>query len=82
VNTARSDTVSSTEWEGDRLVGQTGRVTVAVEPGHVGEVLLSVQGSAQAYSAISEGEDATIPVNARVVVIEQASSRTLVVAPC
>lgn len=66
----------------DNVTGLTGRVTVAIEPGHVGEVLVSVQGSSQAYSAITEGEEAALPLNARVVVIEQVSARTLLVAPC
>lgn len=64
------------------LTGLTGRVTVPIEPGHTGEVIISVEGSSEAFSAITEGEDSTVAVNSRVVVIEQPSARTVVVARC
>lgn len=66
----------------DMVTGLVGRVSVAITPGHTGEVMLPVRGSTEPYSAITEGESETIPENARVVVIDQVGNRTVVVSKC
>ncbi len=66
----------------EALTGLIGRVSVAIAPGHTGEVMLPVRGSTEPYSAITEQEADTIPENARVVVIDQVGNRTVVVSAC
>jgi hypothetical protein len=63
-----------------RVVGKIGRVTGAVRPGHVGEVIIPVRGSSEAFLARSDhGEP--IPIGARVIVLEYLPPRTVIVSP-
>lgn len=62
------------------MVGKTGRVTGAVGPGLVGEVMLPVRGGVEAFYAYPvDGEQ--IPVGTRVVVVDFDPPRDVYVAP-
>ncbi|HEV2362038.1 MAG TPA: hypothetical protein VGS21_10080 [Acidimicrobiales bacterium] len=61
------------------LVGTIGVVTVPIEPGRAGEVVLAVRGGTEAYRAIA---DEKVRKNARVVVVDLLSGRTVSVTPC
>jgi hypothetical protein len=62
-----------------RVVGKVGRVTAAVTPGKVGEVMIPVRGSSEAFLARTDGSD-TLAVGSRVVVLEYLPPRTVVVS--
>jgi hypothetical protein len=62
-------------------VGRIGRVSVPVSQGVPGEVIIHIRGGSEAYTAYTEGEE-PLAVNTRVVVVEQLSSRTLLVTSC
>lgn len=64
-----------------KVVGKMGRVTGEVGPGLLGEVTIPIRGSSEAFLARSDG-DQTIPVGARVVVLEYLPPRTVIIAPC
>jgi hypothetical protein len=61
------------------LIGSVGRVTVPIEPGRAGEVILPVRGGSEAFAAHA---DEVIAKNARVVVVESLSPRSVIVTPC
>jgi membrane protein implicated in regulation of membrane protease activity len=61
------------------LVGTVGMVTVPIDPGRSGEVILPVRGGTEAFAAYS---DEPIAKNARVVVVECLSGRSVMVTPC
>lgn len=61
------------------LVGTVGLVTVSIMPPRAGEVVLAVRGGTEAYAAVS---DEHIAKNARVVVVDCLSGRTVSVTPC
>jgi hypothetical protein len=62
------------------VVGKIGRVTGAVRPGRVGEVIIPVRGSSEAFLARSDHDEA-IPIGKRVVVLEYLPPRTVIVSP-
>ena len=62
------------------MVGKIGRVTGTVEPGHLGEVMVSVRGGSEAFHAYCSDDD-TLKVGTRVVVVEYFPPRTVVVTP-
>ncbi len=64
---------------GQDLVGTVGMVTVPVEPGRAGEVLLPIRGGTEAFAAHA---DEVIAKHSRVVVVESLSGRTVLVTPC
>jgi hypothetical protein len=61
------------------LSGTVGIVTVPIDPGRPGEVMLPVRGGTEAYAAHS---DESIAKHTRVVVVETLSGRTVFVTPC
>ena len=61
------------------LVGTVGMVTVPIETGRPGEVMLPVRGGTEAFAALS---DQPIAKNSRVVVVECLSARSVLVTPC
>jgi membrane protein implicated in regulation of membrane protease activity len=61
------------------LVGTIGRVTLAITADRSGEVLLPVRGGTESFSAVC---DESVGKNARVVVIDCLSGRTVRVTPC
>lgn len=63
-----------------KVVGKVGRVTGAVRPGRVGEVIIPVRGSSEAFLARSDHGEA-IPVGTRVIVLEYLPPRTVIVSP-
>jgi hypothetical protein len=63
-----------------RVVGKIGRVTGVVRPGKVGEVIIPVRGSSEAFLARSD-HDEVIPVGKRVIVLEYLPPRTVIVSP-
>jgi hypothetical protein len=60
------------------LVGTIGRVTLGITADRPGEVILPVRGGTEAFSAHC---DEPVRKNARVVVIECLSGRTVMVTP-
>ena len=63
----------------DHVVGKVARVTGAIAPGTVGEVMLPVRGGVEAYYAYSaEGE--SIEKGARVLVVDHEPPRTVIVS--
>lgn len=59
-------------------LGAMGSVTVPIPAGGMGEVLVSVRGGSEAFAAWA---DEPIAKNARVVVVECTSARSVVVTP-
>lgn len=67
--------------QGEEAVGKMGRVSVPISKGVPGEVIIQIRGGSEAYTAYTENEEA-LTVNTRVVVVEQLSSRTVLVTSC
>jgi hypothetical protein len=63
------------------MVGKIGRVTGTVEPGHLGEVMVTVRGGSEAFHAYASDGSEKIKVGTRVVVVEYFPPRTVVVTP-
>jgi membrane protein implicated in regulation of membrane protease activity len=63
------------------MIGRIGRVTGAVTPGHLGEVMIAVRGGSEAFNAYGSDPDQTIAKGTRVVVVEYFPPRTVVVSP-
>ncbi|MHB1511310.1 MAG: hypothetical protein ACYCST_13390 [Acidimicrobiales bacterium] len=62
-------------------VGRMGRVSVPISPDVPGEVIIQIRGGSEAYTAYTQSEE-PLAVNTRIVVVEQLSSRTLLVTSC
>ena len=65
----------------EEAVGKMGRVSVPISQGVPGEVIIQIRGGSEAYTAYTESEE-PLAVNTRIVVVEQLSSRTLLVTSC
>jgi hypothetical protein len=65
----------------EEAVGKMGRVSVSISQGVPGEVIIQIRGGSEAYTAYTESEE-PLAVNTRIVVVEQLSSRTLLVTSC
>jgi hypothetical protein len=63
------------------MVGLVGRVTGAVTPGHLGEVMIAVRGGSEAFNAYSSDPAESIGKGTRIVVVEYFPPRTVVVSP-
>jgi hypothetical protein len=63
------------------VIAKVGRVTGRIAPGTLGEVMIPVRGGNEAFNAYAIDADVVIEVGARVVVVEQDSSRTVRVQP-
>jgi hypothetical protein len=63
------------------MLGKIGRVTAAIAPGHVGEVMVPVRGGTEAFNAYASDNSQTIPSGSRVVVVEYFPPRTITVSP-
>jgi hypothetical protein len=63
------------------LAGKTGRLTGAVRPGRIGEVMLAVGNRVEAYYAVAYDGEETIERGAECVVVEShpSLSRTVLV---
>jgi len=64
--------------EGGDVVGLTGRVSVPIPSSGAGEVIISIRGGSEAYTAYTQGGE-TLPQNSRAVIVEQLSPRTVLV---
>jgi hypothetical protein len=63
------------------VIAKVGRVTGRIEPGTLGEVLIPIRGGSEAFNAYAIDAGTVIEVGARVIVVEQDSSRTVRVQP-
>ena len=63
----------------DRMVGKMGRVSGAVGPDRLGEVMVPVRGGTEHFHAYAADVDDEIPKGARIVVVEYHPPRTVVV---
>ena len=61
------------------MIGKMGRVTGTIEPGRIGEVMVSVRGGSEAFHAYSTDTEETIGRGTQVVVVEYFPPRTVVV---
>ncbi len=63
------------------LTGMVGRITVPIDVDTPGEIMISVRGGAEAFTAYTLGGE-TLPKNARAAVVEQTGARTVLVTGC
>jgi hypothetical protein len=63
----------------DRMVGRTGRVSGAIGPERLGEVMVPVRGGTEHFHAYAADPDDEIAKGARIVVVEYFPPRTVVV---
>lgn len=63
------------------VVGKLGRVTAAITPGHLGEVLIEVRQGSERFLARSSDASVTIPKHAQVIVVGSLGARTVEVEP-
>jgi hypothetical protein len=63
-----------------QVIGKVGRVTGAIEPGQMGEVMIPIRGGSEAFYAYATDPDEEIPEGTRVVVVEHEPPRTIVVS--
>ena len=64
-----------------RMIGKVGRVTGAISPGRVGEVMVPVRGGTEHFHAYAADEDDSIARGTRVVVVDYHPPRSVVVTP-
>jgi hypothetical protein len=62
------------------MLGKVGRVTGAIAPGQVGEVMVSVRGGTEAFHAYASDTTESIPSGSRVVIVEYFPPRTVTVS--
>lgn len=67
------------QLDDDEMVGRVGRVTLGITPEHPGEVIVAIRGGTEAFTALC---DEAVAKNARVVIVECLSGRTVSVTPC
>lgn len=58
--------------------GLVGRVSVPIPPDGPGEIIVSIRGGSEAFTAYTQGNE-TLDKNARAVVVEQTGPRTVLV---
>lgn len=63
-----------------QMVGKTGRVTGAIAPGKLGEVMVAMRGGSEAFHAYASDSVETLAPGSRIVVVEYYPPRTVVVA--
>ena len=63
----------------DRMVGKMGRVSSAIKPKVVGEVMVPVRGGTEHFHAYAADDDDHIEKGARIVVVEYHPPRTVIV---
>jgi hypothetical protein len=63
---------------GEGITGMVGRVSVPIPTDGAGEVILSIRGGSEAFTAYTQGDE-SLSKNARVVVVEQTGPRTVMV---
>ena len=60
-----------------QVVAKVGRVTGAIEPGRMGEVMIPIRGGSEAFYAYATDAAEDIPTGTRVVVVEYDPPRTV-----
>jgi hypothetical protein len=60
------------------LIGMTGRISVPVPVGGAGEIIISIRGGSEAFTAYTLGDEA-LPRNARAAVVDKTGARTVLV---
>jgi hypothetical protein len=60
------------------LIGMTGRISVPVPVGGAGEIIISIRGGSEAFTAYTLGAEA-LPRNARAAVVDKTGARTVLV---
>jgi hypothetical protein len=63
------------------VVGKLARVTAAITPEHLGEVVIEVRAGTERFLARAVDKDQTIPKHTRVVVVSSLGGRTVEVTP-
>jgi hypothetical protein len=63
------------------VVGKLARVTAAITPGHLGEVVIEVRAGTERFPACAADRTATIPKHTQVLVVGSLGGRTVEVAP-
>jgi hypothetical protein len=63
-----------------QLIGKVGRVIGAILPGKLGEIMIPIRGGSESYFAYAADPQETIERGARIVVLEQEASRTVIVS--
>lgn len=63
------------------LTGLTGRISVPVSSERPGEIIVSVRGGREAFTAYTTGDE-SLSLNARAVVVERTGARTVLVTGC
>ena len=66
--------------EDHQLIGKIGRLSGAIAPGEMGEVMVPIRGGSEAYYAYAADPGESIPVGTRVLVIEHEPPRTVIVS--
>ena len=63
----------------DRMVGKMGRVSGAIGPERLGEVMVPIRGGTEHFHAYAADDGDEIPKGSRIVVVEYHPPRTVVV---
>jgi membrane protein implicated in regulation of membrane protease activity len=63
-----------------KLIGKVCRVIGRIEPGRLGEVMVPIRGGNEGYFAYADDAADTIEAGERVVVIDEAGARTVIVS--
>ena len=63
------------------VVGKLARVTAAITPEHLGEVVIEVRAGTERFLARAADTSQTIPKHTRVVVVSSLGGRTVEVTP-
>jgi membrane protein implicated in regulation of membrane protease activity len=63
-----------------QLIGKVARVIGTIEPGKLGEIMVSIRGGSESYFAYASDPEETIERGARIVVLDQEAARTVIVS--
>jgi hypothetical protein len=63
-----------------QLIGKIGRLSGAIDPGAMGEVVVPIRGGSEAFYAYAADPKESIPEGTRVLVIEHEPPRTVIVS--
>jgi hypothetical protein len=63
-----------------QVIGKVGRLSGAIEPGGMGEVMIPIRGGTEAYYAYAPNPEESIPEGTRVIVVDHEPPRTVIVS--
>jgi hypothetical protein len=63
-----------------QVVGKVGRLTGAIDPGELGEVVIPIRGGTESFYAYASDPQEAIPEGARVIVLDHEPPRTVIVS--